>query len=198
MFSEELAKISWQGTTERIASKTDADVRIALSKERLTVDDFMALISPAAVPYLEQMARKSQYYTQERFGKIISMYIPLYLSNQCSNHCVYCGFNYNNQFERTTLTEEQIKTECEAIRKLGPSADSNRRMAIDSRRRLFGTSPSDSPSLLQQPHHRGNANAAKGLLPANKIGAQRCGLFPRNLQQGTLQHLSPKRDEIDF
>lgn len=120
MFSEELAKISWDDTTAAIASKTENDVRIALAKERLNVDDFMALISPAAVPYLEQMARKSQFYTQERFGKIISMYIPLYLSNECSNHCVYCGFNYNNQFERTTLTEEQIKAECEAIRKLGP------------------------------------------------------------------------------
>ena len=109
MFSEELAKTSWDDTTAAIASKTENDVRIALAKERLNVDDFMALISPAAVPYLEQMARKSQFYTQERFGKIISMYIPLYLSNECSNHCVYCGFNYNNQFERTTLTEEQIK-----------------------------------------------------------------------------------------
>ena len=66
------------------------------------------------------MARKSQFYTQERFGKTISMYIPLYLSNACTNFCVYCGFQFNNKFKRTTLTEEQIKAECEAIRKLGP------------------------------------------------------------------------------
>ena len=120
MFSEELSKISWDQTTAQIAAKTDADVRVALSKERLNVDDFMALISPAAAPYLELMAQKSQYYTQERFGKVISMYIPLYLSNECSNHCVYCGFNYNNHFERTTLTPEQIEAECKAIRRLGP------------------------------------------------------------------------------
>ena len=64
MFSEELSKISWDQTTAQIAAKTEADVRVALSKERLNVDDFMALISPAAEPYLELMAQKSQYYTQ--------------------------------------------------------------------------------------------------------------------------------------
>lgn len=120
MFSEELQKIDWDETTKCIASKTAHDVEVALSKENLNVDDFMALISPAAVPYLEPMARKSQYYTQERFGKIISMYIPLYLSNACTNHCVYCGFQFKNNIKRTTLNEDQIKAECEAIRKLGP------------------------------------------------------------------------------
>ena len=120
MFSEELEKISWEQTTAAIAAKTDDDVLRALSKSRLDVNDFMALISPAAAPHLEQMARLSQHYTQERFGKVISLYIPLYLSNACTNHCVYCGFNMNNHFSRTTLTSEEIKAECEAIRKLGP------------------------------------------------------------------------------
>ncbi len=120
MFSEVLEKISWDETTRKIASKTDADVVRALAKERLDVDDFMALISPAAVPHLEEMARLSQKYTQERFGKTISMYIPLYLSNACTNFCVYCGFNHNNPFTRTTLNDEQIEAECKAIRRLGP------------------------------------------------------------------------------
>lgn len=120
MFSEELEKISWDDTTRCINEKTAHDVEVALSKEMLNVDDFMALISPAAIPYLEQMAQKSQYYTQERFGKVISMYIPLYLSNACTNHCVYCGFQFKNNIKRTTLNEDQIKAECEAIRKLGP------------------------------------------------------------------------------
>ena len=85
MFSEELEKYDWDEITARISAKTDTDVRHALEKENLTPDDFMALISPAAVPYLEQMARLSMKYTQERFGKTISMYIPLYLSNACTN-----------------------------------------------------------------------------------------------------------------
>ena len=89
MISDVLEKISWDETTQEIASKTDADVVRALAKERLDVDDFLALISPAAVPHLEEMARLSRKYTQERFGKTISMYIPLYLSNACTNFCVY-------------------------------------------------------------------------------------------------------------
>ncbi len=120
MFSEELSKISWDDTTSRIGAMTARDVEAALSKEVLSVDDFMALISPAAVPYLEIMAQRAQHYTQERFGKVISMYIPLYLSNACTNFCVYCGFQYANKIKRTTLTPEQIKAECEAIRRLGP------------------------------------------------------------------------------
>ena len=78
MFSDELKNISWQETTERIASMTDADVRRALGKSRCDVNDFMALLSPAAEPYLEQMARLSRKYTEERFGRTMSMFIPLY------------------------------------------------------------------------------------------------------------------------
>lgn len=120
MFSDEIKQYDWDDTTHAIAAKTAADVETALSKERLDVDDFMALISPAAVPYIEQMARRSQEITLRRFGKTISMYIPMYVSNACTNHCVYCGFNHDNPLKRTTLTMEQVKAECEAIRRLGP------------------------------------------------------------------------------
>ena len=121
MFSDELKQNDWDETTSRIAAKTARDVETALGRETaLSVDDFMALISPAARPYLEQMARKSRRITRERFGKTISMYIPLYVSNACTNHCVYCGFNHSNPLQRITLTQEQIKAECEAIRRLGP------------------------------------------------------------------------------
>ena len=120
MFYDELKKYDWDETTAAIASKTAADVERALSREHLSVDDFMALISPAATPYLEQMAQLSRKYTLERFGKTISMYIPMYVSNACSNACVYCGFNHANPLTRVTLTMDQVKAECEAIRRLGP------------------------------------------------------------------------------
>lgn len=120
MFSEELEKYSWDDITRQIASKTKTDVEIALGKERLTIDDFMALISPAAAGYLEPMARLSRKYTQERFGKTISMYVPLYITNSCTNFCVYCGFNHNNPIERIILNDEEIVNECKAIRELGP------------------------------------------------------------------------------
>ena len=89
MFTDELSRIDWDETTARIEAKTENDVRRALAKERCDVEDFMALISPAATPYLETMARLSRKYTEERFGKTISMFIPLYITNSCINHCVY-------------------------------------------------------------------------------------------------------------
>lgn len=120
MFSEELAKYSWEQTSERILSMRSADVEKALGKEHLSVEDFMALVSPAAEAYLEPMARLSRKYTQERFGKVISMYVPLYITNSCINHCVYCGFNHNNPIARIILRDEEIVDECKAIRELAP------------------------------------------------------------------------------
>ena len=120
MFSEQLEKISWEETTAAIMSKTDADVRRALAARRCTVDDFMALVSPAAAPYLETMARLSRRYTMERFGKTMSMFIPLYLTNSCTNSCVYCGFHISNPMKRTILAPAEIENEYRAIKRLGP------------------------------------------------------------------------------
>jgi 2-iminoacetate synthase len=120
MFSEELKKYSWEQTGREIMAMTAADVERALSTERLTDRDFMALISPAAEPYLEVMARMSRQITEQRFGKVVSMYIPMYITNSCANSCVYCGFNHHNKIARVILTPEQIEEECKAIKKLGP------------------------------------------------------------------------------
>lgn len=120
MFYDEIEKISWEETTERIHSKTEVDVRRALAKRHCDVEDFMALVSPAAVPYLEVMARLSRRYTEERFGKTISMFVPLYITNSCVNSCVYCGFHVKNPMRRTILTEEEIVNEYKAIKRLAP------------------------------------------------------------------------------
>ena len=120
MFSEEINNLSWEEITRKIYSQTEADVRRALSKEHCTVDDFMALISPAATPYLEEMAVLSKRYTEERFGRTMSLFIPLYLTNSCANSCVYCGFHISNPMPRTILTFEEMENEYKAIKKLGP------------------------------------------------------------------------------
>ena len=119
MYSEEIKKISWEETTVKIAAKNSMDVRRALAKQHLDVEDFMALISPAAEPFLEQMAHLSQHYTQERFGNTMSMFIPLYITNSCSNSCVYCGFHRENPMARTILTVDQCEDEFKAIKRLG-------------------------------------------------------------------------------
>lgn len=121
MFSEELEKIDWKETTEAIYSKTEADVQRALAKDgQLDVNDFMALISPAAEPYLETMAQLSRMYTLRRFGRTMSMFVPLYLTNSCTNSCVYCGFHISNPMKRTILTDEEMVNEYRAIKKLAP------------------------------------------------------------------------------
>lgn len=120
MFSEELKKYNWEDITGKIGLKTEEDVKHALSKRKLDIDDFMALISPAAHPFLEEMAQRSRLITLQRFGKTMSMYIPMYITNSCTNACVYCGFNRHNRFERVILTPEQIEEECKAIKNLAP------------------------------------------------------------------------------
>ncbi len=120
MFSEILQKYPWQATTEAVMQKTARDVERALHAVNPDIDDFMALVSPAAAPYLEEMAALSRRYTRERFGNTISMYIPMYITNSCTNSCVYCGFNRHNSFDRVVLTMPQIEAECKAIRKLAP------------------------------------------------------------------------------
>lgn len=124
-FADEIDKYDWDETLRLVESATDADVREVLAKATrnttaLTPEDFAVLISEAADPYLNQMAFLSRKFTQERFGKTISLYIPMYVSNACTNKCVYCGFNHDNPMRRTTLDMDQIRRECEAIKQLGP------------------------------------------------------------------------------
>ena len=119
-FEEVFNDHSWLVESRSIYSKTTSDVEAALSRYGdCSLEDFKSLISPAAEPFLEQMAAKSQLVTQQRFGKTIQMYVPLYLSNECQNICTYCGFSMTNQIPRTTLNREQIMAEVNAIKKLG-------------------------------------------------------------------------------
>lgn len=101
----------------RIYAATSAEVEHALAAEHPTMDDFAALVSPAADAYLGEMAQRSRRITRRRFGNTMQLYVPLYLSNVCQNHCVYCGFNCTNRIHRVTLSEEAIRTEAEAIRR---------------------------------------------------------------------------------
>ncbi|MGK7392422.1 MAG: 2-iminoacetate synthase ThiH [Candidatus Cyclobacteriaceae bacterium M2_1C_046] len=110
---------NWEEIKSSIYTKTAADVQRALNKEKRNLEDFKALISPAAAPFLEQMAIKSQQLTQKRFGKTIQMYVPLYLSNECQNICTYCGFSLDNKVRRRTLTMQEIARECETIKAMG-------------------------------------------------------------------------------
>lgn len=98
---------------------TAKDVKAALSHEVCTVEDFEALLSPAALPYLEEMAQRAQKETRKHFGNSIYMFTPLYIANYCENYCIYCGFNCHNKIRRAKLNDEQIEEEMQAIAKTG-------------------------------------------------------------------------------
>lgn len=118
-FKEIFDTYNWDKVKQSIYNKTSTDVLHALQKEKRTPEDFKALISPAALPYLEQMAQLSHQLTKKRFGRTIQMYIPMYLSNECQNICTYCGFSFDNKIKRKTLSNEEIILEAKAIKALG-------------------------------------------------------------------------------
>lgn len=100
-------------------SFTSSDVEAALSHDRCTTEDFQALLSPAAEPYLEQMALRARNETRRHFGSTVYLFTPLYISNYCENYCIYCGFNCHNKIRRAKLDTDGIEREMQAIAKTG-------------------------------------------------------------------------------
>lgn len=100
-------------------SKTAKDVEHALGKNTRDLDDFIALVSPAASAYLEEMAKQSQLLTRHRFGNTMNLFVPLYLSNLCANECSYCGFTMSNKIKRTILSIKETQKEIDAIKAMG-------------------------------------------------------------------------------
>lgn len=118
-FKSVFENYNWNAIQTKIYQTTPKEVEIALSKTKRNLDDFLVLISPAAQPYLEQMAQLSHQLTKKRFGKTIQMYAPMYLSNECQNICTYCGFSLDNKIKRKTLTEKEITQEVAELKKAG-------------------------------------------------------------------------------
>ena len=98
---------------------TEADVRRALAHDNRTPEDFAALLSPAALPLLEEIAQEARRETRKHFGNSVYMFTPLYIANYCENYCIYCGFNCHNKINRAMLNPEQIEKEMQAIAETG-------------------------------------------------------------------------------
>lgn len=128
---------NWDFTLKSIFDKTTVDVKQALAKKKRDLEDFKALISPAAKPFLEQMAYKSQVLTKKRFGNTMQMYAPMYLSNECQNICTYCGFSLTNKIPRRTLTDEEILKEVTFLKHKGydhillVTGEANQKVGVD-------------------------------------------------------------------
>ncbi len=117
-FFDEIAKFDRAEVTRKIYATTDKQVEQALAAvPNVSLEQFMALVSPAADKYLEQMAQISHDITRRRFGNTMQMYAPLYLSNFCTNKCTYCGFSAGNKIKRAILSDAEIIAEAEALTK---------------------------------------------------------------------------------
>lgn len=118
-FKDIFNQYDWDSLEREIYEVTAQEVKQTLAKDKLDLEDFKRLISPAAKPYIEEMAQRSNQLTKKRFGNTIQMYIPMYLSNECQNICTYCGFSMTNNIRRKTLSDAEILEEAAHIKKLG-------------------------------------------------------------------------------
>jgi 2-iminoacetate synthase len=136
-FTDIFNQYKWDSVLSDIFMKTERDVLSALAKEKRDLEDFKALLSPAAKPYLEQMAQTSSRLTKKRFGNTIQMYAPMYLSNECHNICTYCGFSLTNKIPRRTLTDDEILREVSFLKNKGydhillVTGEANRTVGVD-------------------------------------------------------------------
>lgn len=118
-FVDQFKKLSRSELKLKLYSTTAADVERALQQASGDLDSLLALLSPAAEPYIEQMAQQAVTLTRQRFGASIGMYIPLYLSNLCANECDYCGFTMSNKIKRKTLSRDDAASEMRPIKAMG-------------------------------------------------------------------------------
>ena len=113
--SDVCARVMEQMASYDYTVYTAKDVKAALEHGVCSVEDFKALLSPAAEPFLEQMAQRAREETGRHFGNTVYLFTPLYIANYCENYCVYCGFNCYNHIQRMKLTAEQIEREMQVI-----------------------------------------------------------------------------------
>lgn len=110
-FYDTIRPFKWQDIENEIENRTLGDVEKALASRSMGMDGFISLLSPAAEGFMEEMAQRAHRLTEQRFGRVISLFAPLYLSNECTNSCVYCGFNVQNPVGRLTLSAKQAEAE---------------------------------------------------------------------------------------
>ena len=113
--SEVCSQVMAEMSSYDYSKYTARDVRAALEHTNCSIEDFKALLSPAAEPFLEQMAERARLETSKHFGNTVYLFTPLYIANYCENYCVYCGFNCYNHIKRMKLSMEQIEKEMKVI-----------------------------------------------------------------------------------
>ena len=116
---EILDKVVAEINSYKAEDYTASDVLRAIESDSCSLEGFKALLSPAAEPFLEQIARKARLETRKHFGNSAYFFTPIYISNYCENYCIYCGFNCHNKIKRAKLSMEEIHEEMKAIAETG-------------------------------------------------------------------------------
>jgi 2-iminoacetate synthase len=152
-FVTEFNKLPLAALVQRSLTASTQAARASMDKSRTSLDDFVHLISPAGAELLEPLSQRSQRMTQQRFGKVIRLFAPLYLSNECINSCQYCGFSRDNPILRVTLTLEEVRREARALLEQGfrnillVSGEHPRFVSTDYMARCAGLLHEEVPSI---------------------------------------------------
>lgn len=190
MFSEVIGGYDWDKILEEIQHKTATDVVNALAKTSRNLEDFKALLSPAAMPYLEQMAKQSNAITRKRFGNTMQMYAPMYLSNECQNICTYCGFSFTNKIPRRTLTDAEIVKEAAFLKRKGYQ---HVLLVTGEANRTVGVAYLENAIKLLHPHFPNISIEVQPLEQEEYERLKRAGLYAVLVYQETYHEAEYKR-----
>jgi 2-iminoacetate synthase len=199
-FLPELERALTLPLARMLAETTDAAVARALDRPALGPEDFLALLSPAAGPRLEAMARRAHETTVRHFGRTISLFTPIYVSNHCTNHCVYCGFNTKNAIPRAKLSMDRLRAEAEAIAATGLrhllvlTGEAPRLAGVDYLEDCLGVLAPLFPSVSIEVFPMGTADYARLV----RAGVDGLTLFQETYDQELYEKLHPAGPKRDF
>ncbi len=187
---------------QRLEKIRPADVERALSGPAgsYNLEKLVALVSPAAENYLEQMAQLAHQLTLQRFGRTIRLYAPLYLSNYCSNSCRYCGFNRQHKFERTRLTIDHALKEAEVIASEGfrdillVSSEDRKFITVDYLAELAGKLRNKFSSISMEVYQMSQTEYAQLF----KAGIEGVTLYQETYDRRSYQHYHPGGPKSDY
>lgn len=193
---------SWEHQLLQSRSYSLPQVKQALGKARLTLQDFQALISPAAEPLLSELAVEAQQRTRQRFGRTQQLFAPLYLSNLCANECSYCGFSMSQKVKRRVLTAEEIEKECLALRQSGidqvliVTGEHERKVGMPYFRQMLPLIRRHFSSLMLEVQPLSEAH----YLELRQLGVDAVMVYQETYQQAAYQrhHLKGQKSDIQW